>query len=158
MQSLGERAKDSKPDSHLEEIDVYATGTWDESACAIPGEISLACLVLLPSRDGMMGDEKSAEGIRASAQRSKGPNMEERKGTDTLSDETDADRKAEMPEGLPEGERRNLSRYGQGASNIRSGRRDIPTGDDDAVRGGAAPREPDKGIPQGACQQGSTGG
>jgi hypothetical protein len=28
-----------KSDSHPEETDVDATGTWDESACAIPGEI-----------------------------------------------------------------------------------------------------------------------
>ena len=60
--------KDPKPDSHPEGVGVYATGIWEESRCAIPGEISRACLVLLPSRGGMKGDEKSAEGIRASVQ------------------------------------------------------------------------------------------
>ena len=107
--------------------------------CAIPGEICLVCLVLLPSRGGRMDGQKSAEGIVASAQRSEGPNMEERKGTDTLTDETDADRKAEMPED---------SRKGRGGTSPGTGRErqasaavegDIPTGDDDAVRGGAAP-------------------
>jgi hypothetical protein len=38
--------------------------------------------------------------------------MKERKGTDTLTDETDADRKVEMPEDSRNGGRRNLSRYG----------------------------------------------
>ena len=87
-----------------------------------------------------MDGQKSAEGIVAlCARRSEGPNMEERKGTDTLMDEADAERKAENAGGLPEGERRNLSRYGQGAPSVRSGRGDNPAGDDDALGGGTAP-------------------
>jgi hypothetical protein len=31
--------KDPKPDSHPEGVGVYATGIWEESQCAIPGEI-----------------------------------------------------------------------------------------------------------------------
>lgn len=45
-----------------------------------------------------MDGQKSAEGILASVQRSEGPNMEERKGTNTLTDERDAGRKVEIPE------------------------------------------------------------
>jgi RNA-directed DNA polymerase len=45
-----------------------------------------------------MDGQKSAEGVVALVQRSEGPNMEERKGTDTLTDGRDADRKAERPE------------------------------------------------------------
>jgi hypothetical protein len=37
-----------KSDSHPEETDVDATGTWDESACAIPGDICLFACGLLP--------------------------------------------------------------------------------------------------------------
>jgi hypothetical protein len=59
---------DPKPDSHPEGVDVYATGIWEESRCAIPGEICSSALVLLPSRDGRMDEQKSAEGIRASVQ------------------------------------------------------------------------------------------
>ena|GEM_PF-5411597 len=40
-------------------------------------------------------------------------------------------------------ERRNLSRYGQGAPSVRSGRRDIPTGGDNTHGGGDAPRKSD---------------
>jgi hypothetical protein len=36
--------QDSKPDSHPEVMDVDATGIWEESGCAIPGEITSACL------------------------------------------------------------------------------------------------------------------
>jgi RNA-directed DNA polymerase len=54
--------------------------------------------MLIPSRGGVKGGQKSAEGIVAHAQRSEGPNMEDGRGTDTLMDEKDADRKAGMPE------------------------------------------------------------
>jgi hypothetical protein len=60
-----------------------------------------------------MDGQKSAEGIVASAQGSEGPNMEERKGTDTLTDETDADRKVEIPED---------SRKGRGGTSLGTGR------------------------------------
>jgi len=30
---------DSKPDSHLEGMEVYAAGIWDEGGCALPGEV-----------------------------------------------------------------------------------------------------------------------
>ena len=40
--------KDPKPDSHPEGVGVYATGIWEESRCAIPGEISSACLSATP--------------------------------------------------------------------------------------------------------------
>ena len=45
-----------------------------------------------------MDGQKSAEGIVTSVQGSEGPNRKEGKGTDTLMDGADADRKAEMPE------------------------------------------------------------
>ena len=94
-----------------------------------------------------MDGQKSAEGIVASVQGSEGPNMEERKGTDTLMDEADADRKAEIPEDSRKargGTSRGMGRERQAPAAVEG---DTPTGDDDAFRGGAAPREPGKGIP-----------
>jgi len=43
------RHKDLKPDSHPEGVGVDATGIWEESRCAIPGEVCSSALVLLPS-------------------------------------------------------------------------------------------------------------
>jgi hypothetical protein len=40
--------KDLKPDSHSEGVGVDATGIWEESGCAIPGEICPCAFVLLP--------------------------------------------------------------------------------------------------------------
>jgi len=37
--SRARRRQDSKPDSHPEGVGVDATGIWEESQCAIPGEI-----------------------------------------------------------------------------------------------------------------------
>ena len=55
-------------------------------------------LRLLPSRDGGMSMQKSAEGILVVAHSDEGPNMEGRRGAETLMDEADAHRKAERPE------------------------------------------------------------
>lgn len=56
--SWARRRQDSKPDSHPEGVGVYATGIWEESQCAIPGEIC-------PSADDanpvMRWDEGQAE-------------------------------------------------------------------------------------------------
>ena len=54
-------------------MDVDATGIWEESRCAIPGEICPSALVLLPSRDGRMDGQKSAEGIVAPVQKERRP-------------------------------------------------------------------------------------
>jgi len=70
------RHKDLKPNSHPEGVEVYATGRWGESECVIPGEICSAAHALMPSRDGMMGEQKSAEGIVAIAHDGQGPNVE----------------------------------------------------------------------------------
>ena len=43
------RHKDLKPDSHPEGVGVDATGIWEESRCAIPGEVCSSALVLLLS-------------------------------------------------------------------------------------------------------------
>ena len=40
IRSWARGRKDSKPDSHPEGVDVDVTGVWEESRCAIPGEIS----------------------------------------------------------------------------------------------------------------------
>lgn len=42
--SWARRPKDSKPDSHPGGMGVDATGIWDESQCAIPGEICSSAL------------------------------------------------------------------------------------------------------------------
>ena len=70
--------------------------------------------------------------------------MKERRGTDTLMDETDADRRAEMPEDSRKGTGGTGLGTGQVASSVYSGRGNIPTGGDDVFRGGAAPRETDR--------------
>ena len=57
------RPKDLKPDSHPEGVEVYATGRWGESECAIPGEICSSANGLISSRDGVMDEQKSAEGV-----------------------------------------------------------------------------------------------
>ena len=47
--------KDSKPNSHPEGIAVDATGMWEESRCAIPGEIcppGLGASVVVRRHDG----------------------------------------------------------------------------------------------------------
>ena len=41
--------KDLKPDSHPEGVGVDATGIWEESRGAIPGEVCSSALALLPS-------------------------------------------------------------------------------------------------------------
>jgi hypothetical protein len=69
------RPKDLKPDSHPEDVEVYATGGWGESECAIPGEICSSAYALTPSRDGVMGEQRSAEGIVAIAHDGEGPNV-----------------------------------------------------------------------------------
>ena len=56
-------------------MEVYATGRWGESECVIPGEICSSADVLTPSRDGVMGEQKSAEGIVAIAHDGEGPNV-----------------------------------------------------------------------------------
>ncbi len=60
---------DPKPDSHSEGVGVDATGIWEESGHAIPGELCPSALVLLPLRDGRMDGQKSAEGIVCVGQR-----------------------------------------------------------------------------------------
>src|SRR5512135_3172691 len=60
------------------------------------GDLS-TCLGLVPPKGEMKGGQKSAEGIRAPAQGAKARTWKDG-GTDTLTDETDARRKAEMPE------------------------------------------------------------
>jgi hypothetical protein len=39
IHSWAKEQRSRKPDSHPEGMDVYATGRWEESQCAIPGEI-----------------------------------------------------------------------------------------------------------------------
>jgi hypothetical protein len=63
------RPKDLKPNSHPEGVEVHATGGWGESECAIPGEICSSAHGLVSSRDGMMDEQKSAEGIVCAGQR-----------------------------------------------------------------------------------------
>jgi hypothetical protein len=69
------RREDPKPDSHPEGVEVDATGRWGESECVIPGEICSPAHGLMPSRDGMKGEQKSAEGIVAIAHDGEGPNV-----------------------------------------------------------------------------------
>jgi hypothetical protein len=54
-------------------------------------------------------------------------------------DETDADRKGEIPEDSRKARGGTSRGKGRERQTSASGRRDIPTGDDDALRGGAAP-------------------
>src|SRR5512137_521118 len=61
------RQIDPKPDSHPEGVEVDATGRWGESECVIPGEICSSAHGLMSSRDGVRGEQKSAEGIVAIA-------------------------------------------------------------------------------------------
>jgi len=70
------RQIDRKPDSHPEGVEVDATGRWGESECVIPGEICSSALVLTSSRDGVKGEQKSAEGVVAIAHDGEGPNVE----------------------------------------------------------------------------------
>ena len=69
------RLKDLKPDSHPEDVEVYATGGWGESECAIPGEICSSANGLISLRDEMKDEQKSAEGIVAIAHDGEGPNV-----------------------------------------------------------------------------------
>lgn len=69
------RPKDLKPDSHPEDVEVYATGRWGESECVIPGEICSSAIGLVSSRDETKGEQKSAEGIVAIAHDGEGPNV-----------------------------------------------------------------------------------
>lgn len=75
------RPKDLKPDSHPEGVEVDATGGWGESECVIPGEICLPAYGLMSSRDGMKGEQKSAEDIVATAHDGEGPNVRSGLGT-----------------------------------------------------------------------------
>jgi len=76
------RHKDLKPDSHPEGVEVDATGRWGESRCAIPGEICSSANGLASSRDDVMGEQKSAEGIVATAHGGEGLNVEGRDSTE----------------------------------------------------------------------------
>ena len=69
------RPKDPKPDSHPEDMEVYATGRWGESKCVIPGEICSPARGLVSSRDEMKGEQKSAEGVLAITHDGEGPNV-----------------------------------------------------------------------------------
>jgi hypothetical protein len=69
------RPKDLKPDSHPEGVEVYATGRWGEGECAIPGEICSFASGLISSRDGMMDEQESAEGVLAITHDGEGPNV-----------------------------------------------------------------------------------
>ncbi len=73
--SWARRPKDLKPNSHPEAVGVYATGRWGEGECAIPGEVCSPAHELISSRDGVMGGQKSAEGIVAIAHDGEGPNV-----------------------------------------------------------------------------------
>lgn len=78
-----------------------------------------ACLWLLPSRDGGMSMQKSAEGIVVAAHGDKGPNMEGRRGAEISMDEGDAQRKAEKPEDsrkVAGGTRKNTARERQASA------------------------------------------
>jgi len=44
------------------------------------GDLSACLEWLMPSRDGVMSGQKSAEGVVAAAHGGEGPNMEDRKG------------------------------------------------------------------------------
>jgi hypothetical protein len=63
-------------------VEVDATGRWGEGGCTIPGEICSSASGLIASRDGMMGEQKSAEGIVVTAHGDEGPNEKERLGTE----------------------------------------------------------------------------
>ncbi len=69
------RPKDLKPDSHPEDVEVYATGRWGEGECVIPGEICSPAPGLVSSRDEMRGEQKSAEGVIATGVGGEGPNV-----------------------------------------------------------------------------------
>ena len=56
-------------------MEVYATGGWGESGCAIPGEICSSANGLISLRDEMKDEQKSAEGIVAIAHDGEGPNV-----------------------------------------------------------------------------------
>jgi hypothetical protein len=56
-------------------MEVYATDRWGEGECVIPGEICSSARRLMPSRDGMKGGQKSAEGIVAITHDGEGPNV-----------------------------------------------------------------------------------
>jgi len=49
IHSWAKEHKGRKPNSHSEGVDVDATGRWEESRCAIPGEICSSALALLLS-------------------------------------------------------------------------------------------------------------
>jgi hypothetical protein len=79
-----------------------------------------------------MDGQESAEGVVPSRRKGR-PEHERAEGTDTLTDEEDADRKVEIPED---------SRKGRGGTSLNTGREGqasaaakeaIPTGDDDAT-------------------------
>ena len=76
------RQKDPKPNSHPEGREVYATGGWGEGGCAIPGEVCFPANGLASSRDDVMGEQKSAEGIVATAHGGEGLNVEGRDSTE----------------------------------------------------------------------------
>ncbi len=50
------RQTDLKPDSHLEGVEVDATGRWGESECVIPGEICSSAIGLMSSRGDVKGE------------------------------------------------------------------------------------------------------
>jgi hypothetical protein len=50
-------------------VEVYATGGWGEDECAIPGEVCSSANGLVSSRDEMMDEQKSAEGVVCAGQR-----------------------------------------------------------------------------------------
>jgi len=56
-------------------MEVDATDIWDESGCAIHGEICPSAVVLMSPRGDMMGGQKSAEGIVVAEHGDEGPNM-----------------------------------------------------------------------------------
>ncbi len=47
----------------------------EKSECVIPGEVCSSAYGLMSSRDGVMGEQKSAEGIVAIARDGEGPNV-----------------------------------------------------------------------------------
>ena len=65
----------SKPGSCTERAHVDAAGISGEVGAHYPGR-SVACLVLLPSRGGGMGWQKSAEGIVGLLERAEGLNVD----------------------------------------------------------------------------------
>ncbi len=69
------RPKDLKPDSHLEGVEVDATGGWGEGECVVPGEVCSSAIGLMSLRGDMRGEQKSAEGIVAIGVGGEGPNV-----------------------------------------------------------------------------------